>query len=185
MEQRSADCRPSPELVVTLIKIEGEEPSRQALTNSGRSALRTDLVQSKDHAETYYLVETGSHSVMDGANASRWKVLGPTDPHLFNKPLTGDPLYFFFCFYIKPQFVQEFINGVLEAAILVHKLDKDCVRYELQDQTECIAFEVVKNWAAIEFHHSLPHYTNLRQALFDWQAKPRSHDKGCRISHSA
>jgi quinol monooxygenase YgiN len=88
-------------------------------------------------------------------------------------------------FYIHPSSVSEFIRLLVEEATLVRALEGKNIRFDIlrvaTEASQFIVYEVLESVEALAEHATAPHYLNVRAALVDMQAAPRSHDKGYAI----
>ena len=174
-----------------LRKLENSTGEAALATPRRPEIIRRDVVQSQDDTTKFYVVDTVGappHEDTPGLEGdTKWKILFPTD-NSFGNPIHTDPLYFLVFFYIKQEYVDEFIDLIIEEGVQVHKEEFKVIRFDLwqslDNPTEFVVLEVVQDWAGIEEHHAKQYYQKVRDALVEMQDKPRSHDKGYKVLFS-
>jgi quinol monooxygenase YgiN len=183
-----------------LQKMENSTAEAALATPIHQPTLRRDVVQSVDDDRSFYIVDITSNTARlkdvnseeKFTNITRWKILFPrNDENNLRKPLHApisidtDPLYFLVFFFIKDEFIEKFIDMIVEEGIQVHLQESKCIRFDLwqsfEDPTMFVVLEVVQDWAGIKEHHAKDYYEKVREALWEMQARPRSHDNGYKV----
>jgi quinol monooxygenase YgiN len=125
--------------------------------------------------------DVASFHQYDLSQNQKWKPSSSSSP-------IRDPLYL----YIKPECALEFEHIIIEEAQIIQQKEPGGMRFDLwklraehesaSDRiSRYIVHECLEDHAALNYHSEQPHYLEVREALREMQAKPRSHNKGFQL----